>query len=90
MRITKIFYNEVIFSSNRSGKGNDDIYQYTKYIPPPVVEEVPEIEEVIDSTETTDTPTATDGNKVFEYILTLKTIEKQYSRAGDPSSNCFG
>ncbi len=77
------------FTSNRAGKGNDDIYQFTKLVPPPVKEEEPEVQEVIDTTTVADTPDESD-NKTFQYILTIKTIEKEFSVPGDPSSTVKG
>lgn len=79
------------FTSNRTGKGNEDIYEFKKVLlpPPPVV--VPEVEEdTVEQVATTEPDAETAKEETYRYILVLTTFEKTFNQVDDPTSGVSG
>jgi peptidoglycan-associated lipoprotein len=79
----RVIHTGYFTSTRKDGKGNDDIYKFTKMLPPPPV---------VVPIDTTTTPVAIKNEPKIEYQLLLagKVVEKVFTNPQDPNSTVTG
>lgn len=80
----RVVHTGYFTSTRKDGKGNDDIYKFSKMLPPPPIEETP--------VDTTTEPVIVEETPQIEYklILTGQVVEKVFINPEDPNSRVTG